>query len=416
MIKGSMEFITGNTRPAEDTLPIVKGEGIYFWDEDGKKYIDFASHTLNLLLGQCYPSVVEAVIKQVKELTYATSRFGTSTYFRTAKKIVEAAPKGFTAVNIKMCDGSDANETAVKLARKYTGKSAIIAFNLGHTGQTTQTIQLRGYGKDPGLLNGSQEDVIFVHPPRCEVADDYLSTINEIQSVIGINNNIAAILIDPLMVNAGLLVNESTKVYLQAINEICKENNILMILDENQSFGWIDGIFATNYYEIDPDIITLGKGLSGGYPLAGVLLKEHLKDVLSYNEADFTNGGHTVSCSAAYEVIEVLQKKDFLLTSKYDYISEKISAINEISDLKYSSRGVGLIHCIEILEGNDNERQKLANQIFKGCLHDGLFIRQYNNKLILKPPIIVDFYEIDQAFNIIYGNISEYCPLIRSSR
>jgi len=94
----SLQYFTGNTRPAEDTVPAVRGQGIYFWDEHGKRYMDFASQTLNLVLGQCYPAIVEAVLEQTRTLTYASSRFGTSAYFKAVSKLREIAPPGFTHI------------------------------------------------------------------------------------------------------------------------------------------------------------------------------------------------------------------------------------------------------------------------------------------------------------------------------
>jgi len=315
-IKHYSQYLTSNTLPIGNSLPIAKGEGIYFWDCDGKKYIDFSSQTLNLLLGQCHPAIVDAVVDQAKTLTFASSRFGTVQYFKTVEKIAEIAPSGLKRVNIKMCDGSDANETSVKIARKYTGKTGIISFHNAHTGQTTQTIQLRGYGRDPRTLAGNTEDVVFVHTPKYKVKGDYKDTLKEISRVIKHHGNIAAILVDPIMVNAGVLVTDETKSYLQALNSIANEYSVLFILDENQSFGWVPNLFAAKYFELSPDIITLGKGLSGGHPLAGVLVTEKLKDVLDYNEADFTNGGHALSCAAAYATLSILQSVDFHIEEK----------------------------------------------------------------------------------------------------
>jgi len=402
-----MNNLTKNTKPAQNTVPIVKGKGIYFWDEQGKEYMDFASSTLNLLLGQCYPPVLETVIKQVHTLTYASSRFSTRAYLDAAAKIIEIAPEGFNNVNIKMCDGSDANETGVKIARKYTGKPCIISFNHGHTGQSTQTIQLRGYERDPKLLSGSKEDVIFINPPKCKKAGDYLDTIKELEEVIKNNNNIAGLLLDPIMVNAGVLVTDDTRNYLHEVNKLCEDNNIIFILDENQSYGWLDGYFATNYFGIRPDVITLGKGLAAGYPLAGVLVKNYLKDVLDYNEADFTNGGNPISCVAAYECVNTLLTKNFEINKKEKYIKEKIFKLIGNSNIPMETRGVGLIHCIQICGDDDFINNAQAEEIFNLCLEGGLFLRRYQNKLILKPSIIVEYLEIDKAFEIIMQSISK---------
>ncbi|SDM33184.1 taurine---2-oxoglutarate transaminase [Paenibacillus sp. OK060] len=394
-----LKYLTRNTWPVEGTSPACRGEGIYFWDYDGKRFMDFSSQTLNLLLGQCHPALVDAITEQAKTLTYASSRFSSMSYFKTAEKLVQIAPDGFTKVNIKMCDGSDANETGVKIARKYTGKTGIISFNQGHTGQTTQTIQLRGYGRDPRTLAGNTDDIVFVNPPNCKEEGDYKETLNELIEVIK-TKSIAAILLDPMMVNAGVLVNSKTKLYLQSVNSLAKENGILLILDENQSFGWLPGLFATNYYGLSPDIITLGKGLSGGHPLAGVLVKEELSAVLDYNEADFTHGGHALSCAAAFACLNELETTDFEIELKYDAMVSQIMTLKEANNLSFSHRGVGLIHCIEF-DNTDNNGDEIAEEVFNRSLERGLFLRRYNNKIVIKPPVIVTLDQISEMFEIL---------------
>jgi len=307
-----------------------------------------------------------------------------------------------THINLKLCDGSDANETAVKIARKHTGRPTIISFKHGHTGQTTQTIQLRGYHRDPKLLIGNTEDVIFVDPPECADPTDYAGTVEELERIIRNRSSIAGILMDPMMVNAGVRVNEGTRSYLRQVEQLCRKAGIIFILDENQSFGWLEGIFATNYFGLNPDILTLGKGLAGGYPLAGVIVRESLKDVLSYNEADFTNGGNPTSCAAAYACMDTLQRIDFAIGSKMKCVTEKIQHIRSCSPIQFVHRGVGLIHCLEITEGGHAESKRIADQLYRACLQNGLFLRQYGNKLIIKPPIIVTYDEIDTAFQILY--------------
>ncbi|RNC97253.1 aspartate aminotransferase family protein [Lysinibacillus halotolerans] len=392
-------YLTKNTWPNSYTELAVRGEGLYFWDEKGKKYMDFSSQTLNLLLGQCYPAIVEAIVNQAKNLTYVSSRFGTNVYLEAAKLLQKIAPKDLSKVNIKMCDGSDANETAVKTARKYTGKSGVITFNGIHTGQTTQTIQLRGYDRNPRTLIGNEEDVYFVHPPECKTTNDYLNTLDEVRNLLENNNNIAAILVDPIMVNAGVLVNEGTKEYLQGLNQLCVEYGVLFILDENQSFGWVPGLFATNYFDLNPDIITLGKGLSGGHPLAGVIIKENFDGVLDYNEADFTHGGHPLTCAATVATLNTLINKDFYIKEKSEFLEKHMVEFISNTSLKIKHRGIGLIQCLDF-SNLDNSEEKLAF-FYNKLLEKGIFLRMYKNKLIFKPSIIVTYEEIQKLFDII---------------
>lgn len=404
MIKNEnyLKYLTSNVLPNPNVAPAVKGEGIYFWDAEGNKYMDFASQTLNLLLGQCHPEIVKAVVEQAQTLTFISSRFGSVSYYEACQFLVELAPEEHTRVNIKMCDGSDANETGLKIAKKFTGKSGIISFNKAHTGQTTQTLNVRGYDRNPSTLNGSVENVIFVNPPKCQEKGDWKETIKEIKQIIQSNSNIAGILLDPIMANAGLLVTEETGEYLKAVEQICNEDGILLILDENQSFGWVPGYFAASYYNISPDVITLGKGLSGGHPLAGVLVKEKLKDILGYNEADFTNGGHPISCAASKATLTVLKNEDFEIPNKELYFKKKSQQLMENTDIKVKHRGVGLIHSLEIAHYEDPQKNiELAKEIYEMCLAKGMFLRLYKHCIIIKPPIIVTYEQIDELYDVL---------------
>lgn len=395
------KFLAKNTWPNLNVNPIEKGEGIYFWDTQSKRYMDFSSQTLNLLLGQCHPKIVEAIQKQATTLTYASSRFASLPYLLAAEALVSIAPEGFKKVNIKMCDGSDANEAAIKTAKKYTGKTGIVSFVMGHTGQTTQTIQLRGYMRDPEVFRGSSEDVLFVDWPACKEPNDFIPALEIIRKKVGEHGNIAAILVDPMMVNAGVLVNEGTGQFLKGIELICKEYNCLFILDENQSFGWLPKLFATNYYNISPDVITMGKGLSAGHPLSGILIKDKLDGVLNYNDADFTHGGHALTCAAALACISVLKNTDFDIEKKEELIRYRITQLKEKSPINFIHRGVGLIHGITIETGDIDLDKSIAEKIFSYALDRGVFFRLFENRIILKPPVIVDESQINNAFDVL---------------
>ncbi|MBH5320320.1 aspartate aminotransferase family protein [Paenibacillus sp. GSMTC-2017] len=396
-----------NTWPNLNSNPIVKGEGIYFWDTDNKKFTDFSSQTLNLLLGQCHPAIVDAIKAQAETLTYASSRFSSLPYLKAAEELVGIAPKGFNKVNIKMCDGSDANEAAVKTAKKYTGKSGIVSFVMGHTGQTTQTIQLRGYMRDPEIFRGNVEDVIFIDWPECRTQHDYLMVLEKMRSEIIKHNNVAAILVDPMMVNAGVLVNEGTGDFLKGIESICKDFGCLFILDENQSFGWLPGLFAATYYNVSPDMITMGKGLSGGHPLSGLLIKDELDGVLNYNDADFTHGGHALTCAAAIACISVLKSTDFEIEKKEELIRNRLLKLQKESAINFVYRGVGLIHGLSIEVGDREKNKSIAEIIFKHSLDAGVFFRLFENKIVLKPPVIVTEDQINSVLDVLESAFNE---------
>lgn len=408
----TLRFLTKNTLPSTDALPLVKGSGVWFWDLNGKRYLDLSSQTLNLLLGQCHPQITERVIQQAKELTFASSRFSSEMYLKLAEKLVSIAPEGLTKVNLKLTDGSDANETAIKIAKKWTGKGTVVVPSLTHVGQTTQALHLTGY-KAQGVLKGSLESVITSPPPYCfrcslgqtsDMCDIECAT--EVEKIFSKNKDIAAVLIDPVMVNAGVLAFPKSREYLKRVSELCKWNRAILVLDEIQTFGWVKSFFASRFYGINPDIMTLGKGLSAGYPLAACLMKSEL-DVLEYNEADFTYGGHPLSCAAALaclEVLEVLQKgKHSQISTKAEFLKEKLISVQKEFPILADIRNLGLIFGLEIAKSDDSPDPIMASRIFQEMLEKGVFCRVYGNVIVLKPPIIISKEELKFGVGVLHS-------------
>ena len=395
-------YLAKNTYPNSNGSPIISGHGIDFEDENGKEYKDFSSQTLNLLLGQTPTNVVEAVIESMKKVSYASSRFSTKIYVETAGYLNEISPIQPNRVNIKMCDGSDANETAIKTARKYTGKPGIISFVGMHTGQTTETINIRGYARDERTLIGTTEAVYFVTPPHDK--EDVFNSLAQLNELF-FKEEIAGVLLDPLLLNAGLLIFDGVIEYYKEIEKICKNNNALFILDENQTFGWFDNIFFAKEYGLSPDIITLGKGLTAGIlPLAGVIIKEYLDGVLDYNEADFTNGGNPSCCMACKQTITELKNNDFQIEEKSKIISERLEILESFNP-KIQVRGIGIIWSFDFI--NLDKTGQKTKILFEKLLDHGLFLRQYGKVLIMKPPVIVTKKELEDALNLIIEQIGE---------
>lgn len=383
-------FLTRNTYPNKNLNPIVEGNGLKFKDANGKEYIDFCSQTLNLLFGHCPSIIIENVIKSLRKVSYGSSRFGTQVYLETAEYLNNISPISPSRVNLKMCDGSDANETAIKTAKKYTGKAGVISFNGMHTGQTTQTINIRGYARDKKLLLGTSEEVYFIDPPTKE--EEFALTLNKIEKLIS-TQDIACLIIDPLFINSGLLFFKEIVHYLKNIEKICHDKGVIFIIDENQTFGWFDDIFFSKEYNLNPDIITLGKGITAGIlPLAGVIIKEYLDGILDYNEADFTNGGNPSCCMACLQTLFALNSQDYNLKEKGKIFEIKLKEMKERFP-QILFRGVGIIWCLDFSK-IDKEGSEKTTRVFNKLLEEGLFLRQYVNKLIIKPPIIIKKEEI----------------------
>lgn len=395
--------LTRNIRPS--SISVVKAKGVTFYDSKGKPYLDFSSQTLNLNFGQVHPEITKAVIRQIKSFTFVSSRFENPVLMDLTNQLLSIAPATLNKINLKLVNGSDANESAFKRIRKRSNKEYVITFYKTHLGESSET--LSASGRKNSYIGGSNK-FLFVTPPFRQffkndgtknLEDRSLSRINKLLKK---NSNIAGIAIEPIMVNAG--VYGFSSYYLGQLREICQKYSISLIFDEIQTaFGWLGTYFASDYFGVIPDLITMGKGLAAGYPLAGVLMKEEY-DVLDYGEDEYTYGGHPASCAAAIACLNLLKetaildqvkKKSQLLRKRVSILQQKYPCINEI-------RIFGLICGIEF---NNQDDHNLTNKIYDLCLENGLLLRKTEDgkgsSLVLKPPIIVTERELNKAIDIL---------------
>ncbi len=389
-----------NTRPHPTSNPVVRGEGIRFWDREGNLFLDFAGQTLNLLLGQCHPVLTAAVIAQVQTLTFASSRFSSEAYLEVVDRLLAIAPSHLGSVNLKLCDGSDANETAVKVARKSSSKSRLVVLRGAHVGQTAQALNLRSPLRQESVL-GSSEDVAFVRSPLSEGSESEASALEAALDELdrALSENVAAFLADPVLVNKGVAPASVMAVYLRKADALCKVRGIAFILDEIQSFGWVPTYWTSTLYRLQPDLVTVAKGLSSGFPLAACLMRPVYADVLDYNEADFTNGGHPISCAAAAATLRLLAEEDFHIDLKGTQLVQGLVRIRDESECLGAIRNIGLICGMDVVDGEGRPSISLASSLFEACLQKGLFIRQYGPTVVFKPPIIIGIEEIDAGLD-----------------
>ncbi len=403
------KFLSRNIRPIYP--PLIKGNGVRVIDISGKVYLDFSSQTLNLNLGHRHQRIINAVKKQLERIYYTSSRFLDEPTLLLAKKLIEISPSKLTKVNLKMTGGSEANECAIKMLRKYHNKKIIVTTYYSFFGETFETMKCSGKYFDKSFI-GNKCNYVYIYPPycfRCPYNEDLstcsLSCVESFRRVLYFRSDIAGIIIEPINVNSGVII--PPKEYLVEIRKICDENGIGLVFDEVQTaFGWIGKIFASDYFGVTPDILTLGKGLSGGFPLGAVLFKEKY-DVLEYGEHEFTYGAHPISCAASLEVINILTESGFLnnVEKKGKYLKDRLLELKEEFDVIADVRAIGLLVGVEIADRDGSPNHAQARKIYETCLKEGLILRlshDFNgNTLIIKPPLIVSKNEIDEAIYIL---------------
>lgn len=372
-------------------LEIEKAEGIYLYDKSGKKYIDLISGIAVSNIGHSHPYVIEAVKNQLDKYMHLMvyGEYVQSPQVLLADMLTNYLPEHLNSVYL-VNSGSEANEGAIKLAKRYTGRYEIIAFKNAYHGSTQGTLSIMGneYYKQPfrPLIPGTK----FIEFNN----EDHLSEIT---------SKTAAVIVEPIQGEAGITLPVSH--FLIKLKERCQDTGSLLILDEIQTgLGRTGTLFAFEQYKISPDIITLAKAFGGGMPLGAFIASKGIMSCLVDNPVlghITTFGGHPVSCVAAKASLEVLLKENYI-----DKVYDKENLFRSL--LKHpkikSIRGKGLFLAIDV--GNSDIVHKTIDIcISKGLVTDWFLFN--DTSIRVAPPLIINEKQIKDACNIIIASLNE---------
>lgn len=365
-------------------LTLVRGRNAYVWDEHGNKYLDFVGGWAVNSLGHCHPVLTAAIKKQVDILIQTSNQFYTIPQLELAQLLV----KNSCLDKIFFCNsGAEANEGAVKLARRYgklnlNGAYEIITTYGSFHGRTLAMVAATGQSK-------FQEP--FIPLPNGFVNVEY----NSIQAIkTATNKNTCAVMVEPIQGEGG--VNLPAKSFLAKIRQWCNDKGILMILDEVQTgIGRIGALFGYQRFNVEPDIMTLAKGLGGGIPIGAILAKERAA-VFIPGEHGSTFGGNPLSCAASLAVLKYIIEND--IPSKVDslgsYFLLKLKGLQKEVKSIIDVRGLGLLIGV-VLDNNVAERVVLK------CIEKGLLVNAVKPNIIrFIPPLLVTKKQVDSAINI----------------
>ncbi len=372
--------------PVFSRLPIVLeyGKGCFVYDVDGKKYLDFLAGIAVNALGYGNKVLADAVGEQAQRLIHCSNLFYTGVQSILVDKLVKLS--GFDRVFF--CNsGAEANEGAIKVARKYASKHydnkyKIICANHSFHGRTLTTLTATGNPKYQKGYDPLPEGFIHIDFGDIEALQKAMS------------DDVCAVLLEPVQGEGG--VNVATDEYFVAVRKLCDENNALLIFDEIQTgVGRTGKWFAFEHTGIRPDIITLAKGLAGGFPIGAFLTTDKVASCLSYGDHGSTFGGNALACAASNAVLDVIAKDNLVDNAQKmgEYFKQKLLALKDkyprlIADV----RGKGLLIGVQL-----NEE---GSPFVQECLKKGLIINcTAVNVLRLVPPLIVTKDEIDLAVN-----------------
>lgn len=409
-MENSRNSVIGNIYYHVEDVRMEKGEGIYIYDSEGNEYVDCASATFNLVLGYSNKEVLDAVKEQMDKLVHTTSSFQTAAINNMVERLVSIAPKNLTKVHPKVCGGSVANEGAIKMAQYATGKRDVISLFRSHLGQTYMMMNLSGnaFRREP-------------FPPACsmglQVPDPYcyrcfykqkpetcnMLCVERINDFIeyGSSGQVACMMVEPISGNGGNIVPPMG--YLRALKKLCEEHGMALILDEIQTgFGRTGKMFAAEYYEVEPNIMTVAKGLGGtGFQVAAILAEEKYAGMEGHHHS-FTYGSNVLAAAAASKTLEIIARPGFLenVQAVGHYIMERLYKMQERFKFMGDVRGVGLMIGIEIVDSEGNPDVALTNKIAKNAMEYGLILRTsrygFGNVFKIRPPLIITMAEAEE--------------------
>jgi acetylornithine/N-succinyldiaminopimelate aminotransferase len=370
--------------PVFDIEP-VKGEGCYIYDKAGTRYLDFYGGHAVISIGHSHPHYVEKVSSQLVNLGFYSNSVENSLQVELAKKMGKLS--GLNDYQLFLCNsGAEANENALKMASFATGKTKIIAFENAFHGRTSSAVNITHNPKIQAPINQTFER-------------EWLK-LNDIEAVkLALEKgDVAAVIIEGIQGIAGIYI--PTKSFLEAVAELCKTYHVPLILDEIQSGSGRSGkYFAFQYADIQPDIISIAKGIGNGFPIGGILLAPKYK--ASYGLLGTTFGGNHLACAAAIAVLEIIKNEDLIENANEigDYLQAKLKQISAIKAV----RGKGLMIGIDFDFPVKKLRTKLVKEqhLFTGSAGNPNTIR-------LLPPLNITKVEADLFIEKLKAGLLNY--------
>jgi len=415
MVSLSREYTFFSWSVQKDTnpIPIDRAEGIYFWDVDGNRYIDFSSQLMNLNIGHQHPFVVQAIQEQASKLCFAHPGMATEPRGLLGKAISEVAPGNLKKVFFCL-GGAEANENAIKIARFYTDRNKILARYRSYHGATHGAIALTGDYRRLPVEPTMPGAVHFLDPYcyRCPFGwtreTCHRECIKHVEEVIQYEgpDRIAAIFMEGVTGSNGLIVPPDD--YWPRIREICNKYGILLVSDEVMS-GWgrTGKWFAVDHWNVVPDMITTAKGLTSGYmPLGAVIVSaqiaDYFEDKMLY--CGLTYCGHPLACAAGLATIQVY-KDDNLVENAAEvgnYLGQRLEEIKQrhasVGDVRY----IGLFSALEIVKNKETKDPiDPLGEIQKFLRSRGLFTFNFHNILFVVPPLCINESQISEGLDII---------------
>ena len=420
-------FWTWSAQAAVKPIAVKSAKGVYFWDVQGRRFLDFNSMTMCVNVGHGETRIIEAMAEQARRLAYTAPSMTNSVRALASRLVAQVSPGGELKKVLFTLGGADANENAIKLARGYTGRFKVLtryrSYHGASAGALAATGDPRRVAWEPSVMPGV---VHFLDPyryrstfhrtnpdiPEAQFTQDYLNHLEEIIHYEG-PETIAAVLVESVTGTNGVIIPPDG--YLAGVRALCDQYGILMIADEVMSgFGRTGRWFAVDHWKVIPDIMTMAKGLTSGYaPLGAVAMKP--KIAAHFDQQPFRSGltytSHPVSLAAAIANIHVMQQ-DKLVEHAAEMGPVLRNMLNDLGEAHPSVgevRSIGLFGIIELVRDrrtkepmapwNSTSPEMSAFRQF--CLDHGLFLDVHWHTVLIIPPLIITDKELAEGFGVL---------------
>jgi taurine---2-oxoglutarate transaminase len=404
-------------------IAVAGGEGRYFWDYDGKRYLDFASQLVNLSIGHQHPRVVAAIKEQAEKLCTIGPPMATEPRSTLARMLSEITPGDLT-MSFFTNGGAEANENAIKLARWYTGRHKVIARYRSYHGATAGAITLTGdprrWPAEPGIpgvvrmLDPYTYRCPAGHPDPCPVCTG-APHLEEILQYEG-PESVAAVILETITGTNGIIVPPDG--YLQAIREVCDRHEILLICDEVMAaFGRTGKWFGVDNWDVVPDILTVAKGINSGYvPLGAMIVRRPIAEWVrdKYFAGGLTYSGHPLACASAVASIEAFTDEGIVenAADMGGVFAEELRGLQDRHPSIGDVRGLGCFWGVELVKDRETREPLVpfnatgeafapVARLAKAALDRGLYLMTHWNVVMVCPPLTITRDELEEGVSIL---------------
>ena len=401
----------------DEPLVVERAKDQYVWDSDGRQYLDFFGGIVTISVGHLNERVNDAVHRQVDRLQHVSTLFTTRPQIELAQRIAEVSPEGQLTKSFFTNSGSEANETALQLARCYTGNTEIVALRHSYHGRTAAGRALTGQGPwrgpapaDPGVVHAHNAYCYrcpFGHSyPACDIA-----CARDVKELIETSTSgaVAGFIAEPIQGIGGFIT--PPKEYFAIVNDIIHDHGGIFVSDEVQTaWGRTGKWFGIEHYNVVPEVMTMAKGLGNGLPIGATTARPDVADSMRYLTLS-TFGGNPVTAAAAKAVIDYVEDQDLLANSREvgDHLESRLLALADEFPLIGDVRGMGLMRALELVRNRESKEpaKRETALLMEEARSNGLLVGRgglYGNVIRISPPL-----------NITRDDIEEFGDLLREA-